>query len=650
LSALKALRQRNPHPLIILSLSTLLFSLAVDACGPDFPNRLLMNRTATLLALPEGNYAWEASRLTPKDPQLPTWKAAAPASLPPTAQIQAMRAAPNIDAAWKAGAGLPMAARLYTKAALAFSLHDPQAADYFRQVLALPMSDQAEWHLKALYSLGRTLIGDGAKDPNNRETTPPIPLSKAESEQAIKVFQQLIDAVKNGAADPDLLSLSSLGQQARIYFRQKNIPLAAQHYARQAAQGDPEGIASLTFISGYLIKAENNESLRSSIQDPLVQQLITIELLSRSGNKQFIDPILTLLSQANKQQDHDKLAALAYRSGKYTMAEALIKNSRDSGLAWWLRAKIALRQGDIPAATAAYAKAAAQFPSESSPSYTDAPTTRIAAEQALLALHRDDYLQAMDLLYCSGQYWMDVADVAERVLAADELKNFVDQHTQAAAPLLRPVIEGNDSYLQRQTPSVKLRELLARRLMRLGRYSEAQSYFEAPNYREWAQQYAQQRQIADDPKVDKPKRAQAYFRAATLLRAQGMEFSSYEMTPDYGGTSLLEDAFKPMEQNARWISKLEASRAQQSLPESDQHFLHYRWKASALAVLAADLLSPKSQAYAAVLCKGASWVIQKDSKAGSQLYLRYIKTGKQFDWAPKFGHQCPDPDFTALKS
>ena len=65
------------------------------------------------------------------------------------------------------------------------------------------------------------------------------------------------------------------------------------------------------------------------------------------------------------------------------------------------------------------------------------PECRVAGEQAILALNRGDYLQAMDLLYRGkALYWADVADVAERVLTVDELKGFVDKH--APAPTTPP--------------------------------------------------------------------------------------------------------------------------------------------------------------------------------------------------------------------
>ena len=49
-----------------------------------------------------------------------------------------------------------------------------------------------------------------------------------------------------------------------------------------------------------------------------------------------------------------------------------------------------------------------------------------------------------------------------------------------------------------------------------------------------------------------------------------------------------------------------------------------------MAQQAADLLPPKSRAYAAVLCNAASWVIKRDAKTGRALYQRYINTGTRY--------------------
>ncbi|MEG1655828.1 MAG: hypothetical protein RR390_20370, partial [Hafnia sp.] len=148
-------------------------------------------------------------------------------------------------------------------------------------------------------------------------------------------------------------------------------------------------------------------------------------------------------SAESRFQGRDRLAALAYRTGHYDLAATLLKTSGDSALSWWLRAKMALRGGDIKAATAAYAKAAAGFPSaeiwatdprEPNILYGSdiQPTCRIAGEQGILALNRGDYLQAMTLFYRGKDIYVpDIMDIAERVLTINELKDFVDKNVPA---------------------------------------------------------------------------------------------------------------------------------------------------------------------------------------------------------------------------
>lgn len=242
--------------------------------------------------------------------------------------------------------------------------------------------------------------------------------------------------------------------------------------------------------------------------------------------------------------------------------------------------------------------------------------------------------------------------MAERVLTIDELKGFVDKHVPAPATPLKPV-NPDDYNGQPLTPEVQLRELLARRLMRAGRPQEAMAYFDIPNYRQVAQQYADTLKTAQDKSADKLARAKAYYQAATLLRSQGLVFTGYEMTPDYAiydaGYSYLGDAFDTRElKHKSWISSAEAARAKAALPPQDNRFLHYRWQAVDLAQQAADLLPPKSQAYAAVLCNAAGWVIKRDAKTGRALYQRYINNGTRYAWANKFGYDCPAPDFAAI--
>ena len=68
----------------------------------------------------------------------------------------------------------------------------------------------------------------------------------------------------------------------------------------------------------------------------------------------------------------DRVAALAYRIGRYDLAQSLASRL-DTALAWWVRAKLALRQGDSVQAAQAYARAAAAF---RAPMAASTPTAR----------------------------------------------------------------------------------------------------------------------------------------------------------------------------------------------------------------------------------------------------------------------------------
>lgn len=144
--------RRRALPLASLIAAALMVPLSGQACGPDFPNRLLVNRNGTLLYMPEGNFAFEATRLVPVDPQLPRWQAPPmapvtppkPMPLSPAQQaISQMRATHTVEEADAVNAqGLSNAARLYTLGAVAFAAEDPRASQYFQQVLALPAAEQ----------------------------------------------------------------------------------------------------------------------------------------------------------------------------------------------------------------------------------------------------------------------------------------------------------------------------------------------------------------------------------------------------------------------------------------------------------------------------------------------------------------------------
>ena len=92
------------------------------------------------------------------------------------------------------------------------------------------------------------------------------------------------------------------------------------------------------------------------------------------------------------------------------------------------------------------------------------------------------------------------------------------------------------------------------------------------------------------------------------------------------------------------VASGEAARAAASAAVPPQRF-HYRHTAAGFAEKAADLLPPRSQAFAAVLCQAAGWLLDRDAEAAQKIYRRYVQQGPYVPWAASFGRECEEPDF-----
>lgn len=639
------------------------------ACGPDFPMRLLDNRAQTLAELPEGSFRFEVSRLgqaiaglkpateATRNPDysyddLPSYieqrSQAEQIGLTPPQQavVERLRALTDIDQVAAEAANLPDELRLYALGATAFNVGEHQrAVEAFQQLLALPADQRRLRSTWAAYSLGRALFAvsteAGSGDP------------VALQDQARAAFRQAREMSIAGFGDPLELGIASLGEEARVAYTADDWESAIGLYAIQNLQGSPVGYSSLLQLAQRL-SVESDERLGELLKTQAVQRLVTAYLLSRvgwwdgeepSGEKRLVKLLQT--NARDNLDDADRLAAVSYQHGDYANAQAFVQKAPDTGLAWWVRAKLALRDGDKVAAAAAYAKAAQAFPNDESwgsrrtPDWnyeSVQPKCRVEGESAILALQRGDYLQAFDQLY-RGQsnYWYDAAAVAERVLTVDELKQYVDAQVPAPPALSQ---EDRDNYVPLPV-AASLRNLLGRRLLREGRFDEAPAYFDNPDLQNKARAYGQLRQDAES-KWWPTRRAEAYFHASWMARKWGMELLGYEMAPDYaslGGNYSLE----PVELNVGpLVAEGEVQRQQASVAQPDVRY-HYRFVATALASQAADYLPHTSQAFAAVLCKAVGYNSSLEEQ--SALYQRYVKDGPYVDWAGDFGHQCQEPDF-----
>ncbi|MCU0117180.1 hypothetical protein N8H74_02860 [Pseudomonas sp. B2M1-30] len=654
-----------PRHLLCLSLSLPLGSAL--ACGPDFPMRLLDDRGQSLAEMPEGNFNFEINRLgktiaglknvtavtyNPDDysadssePNAARDKAEQVGlSAEQQAQVKQLRSLTDARQVEVQGASLAPELRLYVAGAVAFGAGDHQlAADYFRQVLALPADQRPLRSTWAAYSLGRALFAmtEEAGDALTR------------LEDARDAFRQARQLSIDGFSDPLELGVASLGEEARVLRKAGDWNSAIELYATQNLHGSNVGYTSLKLLMNDLAE-QPEDQLVKLLRGKAVQQLVTASLISRLGWSFGDEPpnekkLIKLLQDSTRGSldNADRLAAMNYQQGDYASAKAFLEHAGDSGLAWWLRAKLAVRDGDKNAAAAAYAKAAQAFPQGESwgerrtPDWnyeTLQPKCRVEGESAILALQRGEYVQAFDQLYRSQRiYWYDAATVAERVLTVEELKQYVDTNVPAPAALSQ---QDRDNYVPLPV-AASLRNLLGRRLLREGHYEQAVGYFDSDDLKHKARLYGEQRMKADAAWWP-TRRASALYNAAWTAREWGMDILGYEMAPDYatfGGNYSLENTELKV---GPLVAEAEVQRQKASEAQPDQRY-HYRFVATALAGRAADNLPHTSQAFAAVLCSAAGWNSSLEEQ--SALYQRYVNEGPYVPWAVDFGHQCPYPDF-----
>nr|WP_298165869.1 hypothetical protein [uncultured Pseudomonas sp.] len=665
---------------LIISLACWLPLGSSQACGPDFPYRLLDDRSNALDELPEGNFAFEASRLSHSiqglgqagdgtlraywDNDNQQYLEARTAverqqlSAVQLALVEHLRSLTDAQQAETEGNALPAELREYTAGAVAFAQYEDEvAAGYFRRVLALPLAERPLRSTWAAYSLGRSLsrlAGSAAESDLSAEEV--ADRSRLLQAQASEAFQLARNLSSQGFSDPLELGIASLGEEAYLAKLNNDWGTAIRLYASQLRHGSDTGYSSLRQLARELQQMPT-EQLLPLLQLREVQQLLTAHLFSRLDAfdplpKTTADLIGLLQSpQIVRLENADRLAALSYQRGDYEIAQRFLDQTEDSGLAWWLRAKLALRAGDKAAAMTAYANAAKAFPAEEDWGFqrnenwryeSVKPRCRVEGEMAILALERGEYLEAFDQLYRSGDiYWMDAATVAERVLSTDELIDYVERNVPAAAT------DPQRSEWERPV-ATRLRELLGRRLLREQRYAQAVPYFASAELQKVARDYGEARLQAENAWSD-IDRAQGYYRAATLAREQGLELLGYELAPDnaWAGGNFGTDLLQPL-QPSGLLTASEASLQNASAPVPNRRF-HYRWVAADLANRAADFLPPRSQAFAAALCNASGWVNYRDLASAQGYYRRYVQQGPYVDWAYNFGFNCQEPDFAGAE-
>ena len=65
---------------------------------------------------------------------------------------------------------------------------------------------------------------------------------------------------------------------------------------------------------------------------------------------------------------------------------------------------------------------------------------------------------------------------------------------------------------------------------------------------------------------------------------------------------------------------------------------------------AANFVPARSQAFAAMLCVGTGWLIDREPEAARVMYRRYVAQGALVPFGARFGHDCPTPEFESART
>jgi len=456
--------------------------------------------------------------------------------------------------------GLPREFVLYFQGAVAWQKHEGWTpCESWQRLLELPA---AERHFKSTWAA--FMLGKYHESLTNDWS----------DKEAIKYFEQVCALAKNGFADSSGLAVASIGEEARIYLRQKNYERALELYLAQFAAGDGGAVESLRFTAARAV-AETNSTpaqLKALALNARTRRVITAYLISRNPYvdrhaaetipeaKQFFNRTTAWLAAVESAKVKDvesasQFALAAYQAAEMGFAQRWISRAGDEPVAQWLQAKLFLRAGKIAEAAKLLANLSRTFPQELRGTNAPAsfaqnlsvtineawdetiPTGRQAfGELGVLHLARREYAEALDALLRSG-YWMDAAYVAERVLTTEELKNYVDRAWPAITGQDGTEIKSDFPSGQPFKPRAEIRCLLARRLARETGRRDAQSYFPT-NYAAAYGRLLFNLGNGRDEKLPAESRAKFLFAAAVMLRTNGMELFGTELEPDwaiYGG-------------------------------------------------------------------------------------------------------------------
>lgn len=446
-----------------------------------------------------------------------------------------------------------------------------KAIEAIEALLALPPEERRPLSAVAYYRHGRLLEFAIQDDTQRNQAGKEVTVEKLQALR--KSLAAVTVAIQEGSPDIAWIGAAARGWLADSY---SSLPAGCTYMLedeidfRKAvdlclelrAEGYPTGEDSLVGI--IHLASKNSKALSEWCNDKDLRQLMTIYLSAGSGNwssreREIInDGIiydwLRILSYATKHELDENLVRIAilyYRQGEYKVSEQLLaKCPPDDVAAAMLRSRLELRLGRRVEATEALERALpglekiTEGPSWSvddrlwknwdkswisvARGQTNSADSKLRAELAMLKLALGQYQDALRLKMAAGLIW-DARYVAECVMSIDELKAFV-----SAEAMVKHVCKRwqgvYDETMDFIDINEEIRVLLARRLCRAERWLEAKPFVK-PGMSVHIDAYVGYVTTAQDTTKSNYERADAYWKAALLIREHGRELLYCDFGP-----------------------------------------------------------------------------------------------------------------------
>ena len=576
-------------------LVTVLAATAALACGPGFPNMMLVGGDEPVFAAPIARFHDELTRLnkrlkvaapphpileTTNDVSEVTWRidladlGAALKKRGDSADNIARLVAAYSDARERLlfySAARTRWVAQQTDSEEATKVPAPQfpevnAPDGLPDEFAIYFRGASAWHrgeTNAARAEWKSLLEKPPGERRFKSIWAASMLAKSwEGEEPAKAitYYSLVRALA-GERFPDSLGLaaSSIGWQARAHLKNNEPERAIELYLQQLAMEDDTAYHSLRMAARQALKSEP-AGLESLAGNPRCRAVITGHVISTERTSWMDDGAtnraerwLQAVERANVTDldSAEQLALANYQTGNFELAQRWVKRSTNSPVSQWVQAKLLLREGKTDQAATILSRLTKVFPLIEP---TNPPNARLL--ENLYFVSQDDPRPGFGLTpgrqalgelgvlrlhrreyaqsldaLLHAGFWVDAAYVAERVLTTSEFKDYVD----ANWPEVMKDEEEDKNLPDEMKPSVQSRQIryvLARRLARDARVAEARGYF-PPEWLEKYDLFIRCLTAALDVNTPRDQRITNYYTAAFLVRSNGMEMIGTEVQPDY---------------------------------------------------------------------------------------------------------------------